>query len=209
MILADVLFDISSYWHAGTGRGSGPGADAVVFTTAGGLPCLPGKTVKGLLKEAVRGAVAAGVVDAAKLLTYFGSSTLGATRGGVHRVTELEAERFRTSPGSLRFESAILGAAPEESAAWERWAAGHAGERGRLFHYLASTKLDERGVAADKTLRRIQVAVPMTLRAEVSSDEAEGLGWVSALTAAAPFLDALGSHRNRGLGRVTVRVVQR
>lgn len=209
MITADLFIELSSYWHAGTGRGAGHGADAVVFTTAGGLPCLPGKTVKGLLKDAVANAVKAGVLADDELRRWFGAAGEQSDDRVRDRVRDLEAERFTTTPGALRFDSAVIGDSPEASARWEAWAAQNPAERARLFHYVASTKLDENGVAADKTLRRIEVAVPMTLRAQVSSEAALGEAWVASLQGALAFFDGVGSHRNRGLGRATARLVKR
>ena len=45
-------FEIQSFWHAGSGRGDGAVADATVLRSRAGLPILPGRTVKGLLREA-------------------------------------------------------------------------------------------------------------------------------------------------------------
>ena len=48
-----LTFTLLSYWHAGTGAGRGGDADAVVQRDDDGLPYLPGKSVKGLIRDAV------------------------------------------------------------------------------------------------------------------------------------------------------------
>ena len=42
-----------SDWHAGSGLSSGAEADAVVIKDSNNLPYLPGKTIKGLVKDAL------------------------------------------------------------------------------------------------------------------------------------------------------------
>src|SRR5690625_450439 len=44
---------IFSYWHTGSGMGKGPELDATVIRDSTGLPYLPGRTIKGLLREAL------------------------------------------------------------------------------------------------------------------------------------------------------------
>ena len=46
-----VDFSILSYWHAGSGQGRSAVSDALVQNDRNGLPFLPGRTVKGLLRE--------------------------------------------------------------------------------------------------------------------------------------------------------------
>ena len=41
-----------SDWHCGSGLASGAEADAVVIKDRDGLPYVPGKTIKGLVREA-------------------------------------------------------------------------------------------------------------------------------------------------------------
>ena len=45
--------DIQSYWHPSTGRGQGSDVDALAHRDKDGIPCLPGRTIKGLLRDAV------------------------------------------------------------------------------------------------------------------------------------------------------------
>lgn len=204
-------FQMLGYWHPGTGRGQGPGADAEVNRTPGGLPFLPGRTVKGLLLEA---ATQAGV-SAEERERCFGSAIIGAEGG-------LEAARFETKPGALRFESARIGQSEASCAQWEAWAV-RAKEGtdtgkpdtskpddseiiGQLYRIFASTKLDESGVAADGTLRSVEVAVPTNLLAVVEAPRADGALAMKMLRAAAPFVNAVGAHRTRGLGRCVLTV---
>lgn len=192
---AELSFELLGYWHAGTGRGDGERADAMVQRTAGGLPFLPGRTVKGLLRATAEVGLAASLVKEDELKAWFGSPLLG----DGDRVRDLEEARFATEPGALRFSSATLGPV------WEAWASeGEPDQLAPLFATLASTAIDEqKGVARERTLRTIEVAVPMTLVATVEGPEGR---WPGVFRELAPFLRSLGSGRNRGLGRVSLTV---
>lgn len=197
MIAARIHIELLGFWHPGTGRGQGPGADAVANRSASGLPYLPGRTLKGLLREGARIAAEAGALRPEEVDAAFGANPGGDAK---------EAGRFRTRPGSLRFESARIGSTPEEAVAWEEWATAseNAPAVRQLFRSFASTKLDEAGRAEDGTLRTVEVVVPTHLLASVSaSDRALAL---RVLRASAPHVLAVGAHRTRGLGRCVLTV---
>ena len=212
---ARARFELLTYWHAGTGRGDGERADAVVQRTADGLPFLPGRTVKGLLRHAVELGRRVGMgIQHEDVVRWFGSAIEGPS-DTEDRVDRLEAARFSTREGVLRVGSAELGA---DWAAWARSVGSAARSVARahgddpalaqvpelapLFATLASTSISETGVAAERTLRTLEVAVPMALVAELEGPD--GDGWLAALQRVSPFLRALGSGRNRGLGRVAL-----
>lgn len=198
-----VVFDLHAYWHAGTGRGLGSMADAIVARSPGGLPYLPGRSVKGLLRRACVLAEHCGKLEPGRTETLFGTALAAATREGDAAIDNaFEEARFTTQPGALRFESGTLGAP------WEAW--GHAApaadpHRDALFVRLANTAVREDGIVQQHTLRTIEVAVPLKLRARVECN-AHDDGWVADLRLAAPLVRHLGAHRNRGLGRVSVSI---
>ena len=176
-----VDFSMLSYWHAGSGQGRSAASDALVQKDRDGLPLLPGRTVKGLLREGVRccedvGAVASGTTD-----RLFGKAAE-------------EGDAAGSVPGILSFYDAVL---PD---AERRWLASPEGAplRSGFYDAVASTKIDDNGLAQDKTLRTIELCVPLTLSAAVS-----GLGddWIGILEKACVLVRSVGSHRQRGLGR--------
>lgn len=198
-----LVFDLHTCWHAGTGKGLGPVADAVVARTPGGLPYLPGRAVKGLLRHGMALAEACGRVDTGRTEALFGTRLAAARDLSDEEIdAQFEEARFHTTPGLLRFESASLG--PD----WEAWARGAPRpdpHRDALFVYLASTAVDDDGVVKDHTLRTIEAAIPLRLVAPVTC-EGDSDDWVQDLRVAASLVRSLGAHRNRGLGRVTVTV---
>lgn len=197
-------FHLSSYWHVGSGAGGDAVADAVVQRDAHGLPTIPGRTIKGLLRDAMSLASLSGRVAPERVEKWFGSALPGqdGSSGDEHEV-RLEEARFSTEEGALWFGSARL---PES---WRNWAGSLEEPRSEpairaLYTHLASTALDQEGVARDHTLRVVEVTVPMELEAEVHGPD--DAAWAADLRACLPILRSLGSRRNRGFGRVDVRL---
>lgn len=197
-------FDLQAWWQAGTGKGDGVVADAVVALDAHGLPYLPGRTVKGLLRAAAttaedcrRPTWPAGSVE-----RHFGSKLPKNAANDQTRQQRLDAARFLTQTGDLRFDSATLGDA------WAAWAIGaEEHERQLLRELLASTAINsETGTAKDATLRTVEVAAPMTLFARVHGPDDDA--WPAAIADIVPLIRGVGTQRNRGFGRVQVEVVK-
>lgn len=186
--------DLMHYWHVGTGSGRGGHLDAVVRRDELGLPLVPGRSLKGLLRDAVCKAHALGwygdAEDPSTLL--FGSSSQAVSEG-------------RSVPGTLRVSDARL-----PSALRDAIAARSDKERGVLvsafYREMFSTAIDEHsGVAREHSLRGIEVAVPCELIADLEALEpATESRWAETVRTALPLLRAVGGHRTRGYGRVRV-----
>lgn len=193
--------DFRHYWHAGTGRGSGHHLDALVVRDAHGLPFLPGKTLRGLLRDAMHRLEKWGSAGIQPDTTerLFGSAAWEKASDGLRA-------RDRTEPGVLYVSDARL---PEEVRSWLGRAENRRFVQG-LFRQHFSTAMTPAGVARERSLRGIEVCVPLTLVAElrVLGKDAPG-GWREAVTAAAKLVRAAGAHRSRGFGRCTIREVER
>ncbi|MBI4472327.1 MAG: hypothetical protein HY646_06640 [Acidobacteria bacterium] len=205
-------FRLLTWWHPGTGRGDGATADAVAHRGADKLPFLPGRTVKGLVRDACRVGVEAELLPEATFMELFGSPppTANNSDAEFERVRALEAARFGTAPGSLRFSSARIGSTREDQTRWSAWARSQANDRtgviSHLYSYVASTAINEKtGTAKDHSLRTIEVVVPLTLHAFISGRD--DTPWDVIGESVQLFLRGLGSHRNRGFGRADVHLV--
>lgn len=178
-----------SPWHVSSGRGGGPAVDATIVRNADGLPYVPGRALKGLLRDAM--AVAEGIA-------LLPAGTTDRLFGGESQAQQADVDlRYRTELGMLRVDSAVLpepwGPAARRDPAWAE----------ELVQVVAATAL-EAGVAKNQTLRTFEVAVPMQLDAVVEGPD--DAGWVEALRAAAPFVRAAGAHRHRGYGRLALTI---
>ena len=71
-----IQFQITSYWQAGTGRSGGALVDSLVNKDINGLPFLPGRTIKGLLRQAVSSVEQWGHIPPDSTYHFFGSDPL-------------------------------------------------------------------------------------------------------------------------------------
>ena len=242
---AVVVVNISGWWHAGTGRGGGEDADALVARDCHGLPFLPGRHLKGLLRDAcfrlerwqaleARPAAGAGrpadkIVEGTTDL-LFGTDEFekreaaGQSGGGAddRAASDRRGGRHRTQEGCLTFANAVLPHSVQLALRDPPDATTGLTEQAKLrrglFGFVSATAIDQKsGVAKDDTLRRIEVAVPLTLRAEVHWEpDPRGLdggeaqrraiedaerSWPDVLRTVLPFVRAVGGHRTRGFGR--------
>ena len=192
MMTKTLQIDISSYWHAGTGAGQGALLDSVVEKNDMGLPYLPGRTLKGILRDAV----------------YRWEQLGGYQEQPISNVTDLlfgvwGDEGNETTQGIVRVGSANM---DEQFIT----AIKHHPDGKKLINYLYaehfSTKIDEKtGVAVDQSLRGSELTIPMPLFAELSiidsnSNLSDELAF-TLLSQAFPLIQAVGKQKNRGLGR--------
>lgn len=186
MAKAKLTFKILSYWHAGTGMGEGANLDAVVNKTASGLPYLPGKTVKGLFKEALLTLFECGRLSNETILSCLGGAG---------------SNRYDSGMACLEFSNATL---EEKMEAWATQSANQNKCR-HFFRRISSTSIDNNGLAEKEALRTIEVTVPLTLTATVELNSADK-AWIEDFKKAAPLLRYIGTQRHRGLGRAIVTV---
>ena len=183
-MIMDIKYKIEffSNWHCGSGLAAGADVDALVVKDAEGLPYVPGKTIKGLLREA-----AEELNGTSSLLNkIFGLS-------GEAKLSDSETSRV----GESFFSNAIL---PEGSAIIASNLIPH------LYQTFASTSIDEEsGIAKDNTLRRIETVIPCCLEGEIRNIPEIG---TALLEEAMQFIKRMGTGRNRGYGRCKISVIK-
>lgn len=190
MSAAQLTVDFLGFWHCGGGRGGGTVVDAVVHRDASGLPVVPGRHLKGLLREACACAEAWGwpAFEPGDTERLFGTRT--------------ETDGEDSTAGLIRVGDATL---PQDIQGYLTQA-----EAGRklipaLFRSLHSTAIEsETGSARPKSLRGIEVVVPLELHATlmpITGRPAEIGDWIEQLKVSLPLIRAVGAYRSRGLGR--------
>ena len=108
---------LSSYWRVGSGKGAEAMADALVLRDEAGLPVIPGRTIKGLLRDAMALGTLSGTVSPEKVIQWFGSELPGeVSSDSDQQERSLEEGRFRSTEAALWFGSATL---PKS---WRDWA---------------------------------------------------------------------------------------
>ena len=187
----DITYKIEFFtdWHCGAGLSAGAYVDALVVKDPDGLPFLPGRTIKGLLREAAEDIVflrsgndndlyKSSLDKVRKAFGYFdGIDLLG--------VGALKGTAFVTDATLPEDESSAIVAGNLQP---------------YLFRTLSSTAIGEDGIAVDKSLRRMEATVPCSLEGKIlnlpDDDELREI-----ITDAMRYLKRLGQNRNRGLGR--------
>ena len=177
-----MIFNIVSYWHIGSGNAEGANLDATVLKTSEGLPFIPGKTIKGLLREAVTTLEDIGKIDKNVSVSLFGTQN------------SQETSRYKTIPGTVIVNDATLGSQ------FKKWAESNREKIKMLYRFIPSTSINQDGVSTDKFLRRIEVTIPLVLFSEIEISK-EAQKYQMNLYDAANLVRFIGSHRHRGLGR--------
>ncbi len=210
---AILRLDILDWWHCSAGRGLRSGINTLVIRDSG-LPYVPGRTLKGLLRDVMRQAEAFSACHAADgtVLVPLGSTDilLGRAAGASAEddASGVVEQRFGSQPGLLRVDSAVL---PD---AWRRWARTTDGVRmlEDLGETLHRTAIDADGQVIPNSLRTLEVMPPMTLDATLvfqgaADPWADQGGWRQIVAAALPLLRSVGTGRTRGLGRLTATLL--
>jgi len=188
-MMPTLRFEILSYWQVGSGTTEMGTFDSRAARDALDLPMIPGKQVKGLCRQAVVDALSIKVPD----LPEDSETTLFGTRALIGQPL-----LDNPSPANLRFDDARLPQADRDALA------GKPERIAQLFRTRRSTAMTPEGVAKPHSLRFDEIVIPLTLEAEVTPLDGAPPDWEARLTKALPLLNAVGSGRTRGTGRVIV-----
>ncbi len=175
-----------TYWHCSSGVVGGPDASNTVIKDESNLPFIPGKTLKGLIREAAE--------DFLPIL--YGEVF---SRQFVVDIFGPDSNAFDYDNQSSHFANATLpapvkaGIEPEDTTL--------------LYDLLASTAIDKEGQAKDGSLRQIEVCVPMSLTAKIL-DFPDKPQYLEALEKCLMGIKQMGSDRTRGLGRCQFSLIQ-
>lgn len=175
----DIKYSIEffTYWHCGSGLSRGADADSLVVKDSNGLPFVPGKTVKGLLREATEDYI-----------------FLSEEKDKETMFVELFGET------GVRSETHFGNATLDEQE--RKWIVGQNAQK-HLYGTIASTAIDDEGIAVKHSLRSMEVSVPCILHGEIVNAP-EGADVL--LNNSVGMIKNLGANRNHGLGRCIIKL---
>ena len=183
--------EMLSDWHIGSGLDSATDANALVLKDERDLPYIPGKTIKGLLRDALNDMLDAGASDENDMLDAEDSAKNPVREELIQKIFEGLPDK-KPKMGTAFFSNAVL---PKEDAkAIEAY-----GLSDFLYRKIASTAIDKNGVAKHQSLRVIEVTMPLSLKGTIEGLETEEE--MKLMKAALKWVRHLGLNRNRGLGR--------
>lgn len=179
-----------SSWHCGSGLSAGADVDALVVRDRDGLPYVPGKTVKGLVREAVEDFLAFRKEDTQIVAGLFGNAE------DRNNLPQDEADKMKQ--GVLFFSNAELLSEQRQVILVEQL-------NPFLFDSVSATRIAEDGIAMSHSLRKIQVVLPCTLYGQILDVPEENKGL---LQQAVKLIKRMGLARNRGLGRCSFTIME-
>ena len=172
------------YWHCGSGQSGGNESDALVVRydsgAKKGLPYVPAKTLKGLIREM---AEANSDIECKDLQSWFGNTADKEHK--CYEKDEVGGDEVETYIGNADIVDGI----DEKNIP-------------HLFKTFKNTKL-ENGIAVDGTLREIETVVPLTLKANFINIDANETQ-ITYLINTIQSIKRIGLGRNRGMGRCEV-----
>jgi CRISPR/Cas system CSM-associated protein Csm3 (group 7 of RAMP superfamily) len=176
------------YWHTSSGLSTGADVDLTVLKDEHGLPILPGKTLKGLFREAAENLkeLNSKLISKDFIHSVFGEQLpKGAKTEDEHEVKEADSffsdARFSDNIYKLVINKEI--------------------QPSYLYKSIASTQIDENGQAKDFSLRQMEVTVPVELYAEIYDFDKK---YEPQMELCFKYVKRLGLNRNRGLGRCEI-----
>ncbi len=185
-----------SLWLAGTGAAQGRHADAICHRDADHFPAMAMSQIKGQLRETAERLATFGAGGwTAELVTKTFGYRSTAPVGTIDRGHGAGALAFR---GDARIPAPARAAIANMTKE----------QRPHLFRRVAATKINDLGVAEDKTLRAIEAAVPLELIGRIEVVDAAPAAWVELLDAAAAATLAFGKLKADGYGRAAAWVVE-
>ncbi len=193
--MSDFMYQIRflTDWHCGSGLTSGADVDALVIKDSNQLPFIPGKTIKGLFREAAE-QIAIYEPENDKwahfILTIFGK--------GTEKNKENEAQRSLSHFSNVVLSEYLQNELIKNADSKESLIPS-------LYRKIASTKIDENGIAAERSLRKVEVTVPLVLYGKITDVKDEHKAF---LIKCAKYIKRMGTNRNRGLGACVISEVE-
>lgn len=179
--MSNMKYSIRFYspWHCGSGLSAGADVDALVIKDRQGMPYIPGKTLKGLIREAVEEYASLSGKPASDEITRAFGLPANANEPNV----SVSGQAFFTDGNLDKREYDAI--------------AGHHAQR-FLYNKVSSTAIGEDGIAEEHSLRSIETVVPCTLYAEVY-DLPDAISAI--FHHCIGLIHHIGLNRSRGLGR--------
>lgn len=181
-----------SDWHCGSGLGESHRADAILSRDADGIPVLPGRAVKGALREGAWRLCALGGDYVEAEARIFGSPACGDDRQRAGRLFVGPAELPRDIRGHLLSLSCP--------------------DRAREVSYMITrrsrTALRD-GVARRESLRTLECGIPgLVFTSALSFDvpDEDGIWLLPYMAAVCAAVKSMGGDRARGLGRCLLQL---
>lgn len=182
-------------WHTGSGLAAGADVDALVIKDKNNLPYIPGKTVKGLVREALEDILKFKNADKQSVL----KKNFGVFIEEKEQKDDSEGNTKEMERGDIFFTNAHLSDELAKAITKDKNLHRY------MYSSIASTAIKEdTGVARKHSLRRMQTTIPCELYGAILNVHEE---LTNDVIDALSFIKRIGVGRNRGLGRCQFTVI--
>jgi CRISPR/Cas system CSM-associated protein Csm3 (group 7 of RAMP superfamily) len=180
---ANISITFLSYWHCGSGISGGAETDTLIKRDPAGMPFVPGKTLKGQLREAANWYSQLHPETEALVTEIFGvENTRGTDKSSENKEVKVRA-------GKAFFSDCYLH--PDVMSKLD-------GKGALLTTSIYSTAIEPTGVAKNQSLRSMEVALPITLYGCIDGLDAEGTEFMKTCMG---LVKEFGAGKTRGLGK--------
>jgi CRISPR/Cas system CSM-associated protein Csm3 (group 7 of RAMP superfamily) len=188
--------DFFDFWHAGSGLAGSTYADSLVIKNENGLPIIPGKTLKGLIREAAQ---ALHELDPNLVTSNFIDKNFG-IQPKKNNDDIIDDRNADANEGLCFFTNATLSKYLSDALVKD------AAQRKELYQVLSSTAIDGDGQAKEGSLRQLEVTIPLGLYAQIFDFPDDNASKIQ-LEYCLKWIKELGLNRNRGLGRCQLSII--
>lgn len=181
--MANIEYKIKffSEWHCGSGLSAGSDVDALAIKDDKGLPFIPGKTIKGLIREA------------AEDFNGYSDAQIGITEGFGNF-----NDKGETRQGCMFFSNACLCEEEQQAIISEKL-------QEHLYRSKPATAIEDNGIAKEHSLRKFQTVVPCELYGKIYNVPEQIEAHLPEILC---MIKRIGTNRNRGFGRCDISIVK-
>lgn len=220
-----LTYSLSFYseWHCGSGLAAGADVDALVVKDRDGLPYVPGKTIKGLVREAVETIIQCStkgnnIKSIKKNCTEIYSCEeiykmfAGVFGNGMERSWNIFSdEKVKGEGNESMFKTKFMKKGmtffsnAEFDPSLRALVLSDKDFKRYLYRSVSFTAIDEDGIAEKHSLRKIETTIPCKLTGKIIDIPEE---FVYYIVGGLHFIKRLGLNRNRGLGRCDFKIIE-
>jgi CRISPR/Cas system CSM-associated protein Csm3 (group 7 of RAMP superfamily) len=176
-----------SPWHCGSGEARGADLDAVVLRDNEGFPYIPGKTMKGIIKDGMLDSLGRDDPDDT-IFRLFGKETKDGNQA------EWDGKKGLCHFTDASFSEVFITEINKEPGLCDM-----------LFAKVSSTAINVNGTADDHSLRSIEVVVPSVLFGKILNVPDDSREYFEN---AFKMVKRMGTGRNRGYGRCKIELIK-
>lgn len=189
--MSEIRYTIEFFneWHCGSGLAAGAGVDSLVIKDRNNLPFVPGKTVKGLVRNAVE-----------ELLIFYNKEDKDTLNKNIIKTFGFfDEDKDTAEKGTAFFTNAELSREEQKAIRSNKLSK-------YMYRSISSTAIDKEGIAEEHSLRNMETVVPCSLQGKILEIPDENVK--KFIIKSLGMIKRIGQNSNRGLGRCSFNITE-